>query len=744
MVDPTSLQSPTASNRDAARNPLNTILKRVRIRGKLAILLAFPLIGLLFFALRLMQDRLEEARRVARVQELSELAVRAGAVVHETQRERGSSAGYIGAKGASFGDTVQTNRGRTDKAVEALRVFLADFEEPRDLREPLNRVRGDLEALAKVRKEITALNMTGPDAIAYYTDLNKQLLKVGSSALSETTDPEIGKRLQAYVGFIQAKESAGIQRATLSNGLAAGAFPTGVFRKFVVASGNEDVFIGAFSAASTPEQLTFFHETVNGPVVAEAERVRAGALEGGDLKALKIESTRWWDVQTEKIEKMKIVEDNLAHGVRGAALARYGQARSSLFSFLGLTAIVFGVAIGLTLLIGRAIARPIAEMSTAAVLISQGDINQTIDYDGRDEVGALAAAFREVVKYIGEAQRLRLQIQTENNALQENIVQLLSVVADASDGNLTVRAPITTGALGNVADAFNSLLEALQAVLGNVGIQIASTNSAVVSIRDASLKMAAGATTQAKEVLAARQLVEHMSAEIMKVSMDANLAVESVKRTEASAAEGEKAVQNVISGMGSLRANVQAGAKKMKNLGDRSMEITSIVGTISRISEQTNMLALNAAIEAARAGEHGRGFSVVAEEVRKLAERTAAATQEIDKLVKAIHAETSATVDAIEQQTQVVEQESELVGQAGETLTRIRLVSTESATIVVDISSVAKKQAAGTGNVVERMGQISAIALSTQEGAEGTAAHIAQLLMLSEQLTTSVSKFKVS
>ena len=106
-------------------------------------------------------------------------------------------------------------------------------------------------------------------------------------------------------------------------------------------------------------------------------------------------------------------------------------------------------------------------------------------------------------------------------------------------------------------------------------------------------------------------------------------------------------------GMDALRANVQAGAKKIKNLGDRSMEITSIVGTIARISEQTNMLALNAAIEAARAGEHGRGFSVVADEVRQLAERTAAATQEIESLVRAIQTETNESVDAIEQQTEV-------------------------------------------------------------------------------------------
>jgi twitching motility protein PilJ len=182
----------------------------------------------------------------------------------------------------------------------------------------------------------------------------------------------------------------------------------------------------------------------------------------------------------------------------------------------------------------------------------------------------------------------------------------------------------------------------------------------------------------------------------------------------------------------------------MKNLGDRSMEITGIVGTISRISEQTNMLALNAAIEAARAGEHGRGFSVVAEEVRKLAERTASATQEIDKLVKAIHHETTETVGAIEQQTQVVEQESELVGQAGHSLQRIRQVSGESASVVVDISATAKRQAAGTGSVVKVMEEISAIAQQTQKGAEGTASTVAQLAALSEELKAGVSKFKVA
>ncbi len=347
-------------------------------------------------------------------------------------------------------------------------------------------------------------------------------------------------------------------------------------------------------------------------------------------------------------------------------------------------------------------------------------------------------------KALIETGELKDRIEKDNNELQSNIMEMLSVVSDASDGNLTVRAPITSGALGNVADAFNSLMEAQQQILSDVYSQVEQTNVAVRAIEKSSREMASGATNQASGVQVAQGLVQKMSSEISKVSQGAARAVEAAKRTEESALEGTGVVQNVISGMGTLRANVQAGAKKMKNLGDRSMEITGIVATINSISERTNMLALNAAIEAARAGEHGRGFSVVAEEVRKLAERTAAATQEIGRLVQTIHTETNETVSAIEQQTQVVEHESALVGQAGESLVRIRKVSAESASEVVDISRVALAQAQETSSVVRTMEEISAIARSTQEGAEATVVTITHLTELSNKLRGAINRFRVA
>jgi methyl-accepting chemotaxis protein len=359
-------------------------------------------------------------------------------------------------------------------------------------------------------------------------------------------------------------------------------------------------------------------------------------------------------------------------------------------------------------------------------------------------VNELEVATVKLNESLAESRVLQEKVQKDNEEIQANIIDLLSVVSDASDGNLTVRAKTGAGTLGNVADAFNQLLESLEGLIGDVKQQISRTDQAVATIATSASKMAEGASRQTKEVIAARTLVQNVAGELVSVSKSAEGASAAAQRTAASAADGEKAVEDVITGMEGLRSNVQAGAKKMKTLGDRSMEITAIVGTISRISEQTNMLALNAAIEAARAGEHGRGFSIVAEEVRKLAERTASATKEIEKLVKAIHSETSETVQAIEQQTQVVEQESKIVGDAGESLRRIRGVSTESAGLVASITEVARLQVEHAQRVVSTMEAVSSIAFDTQKGAESTATTVNDLLALSKHLTQSVARFRIA
>ena len=335
------------------------------------------------------------------------------------------------------------------------------------------------------------------------------------------------------------------------------------------------------------------------------------------------------------------------------------------------------------------------------------------------------------------------KIVDENQQLQGDILGLLTVVSDAADGDLTARAKVTQGTLGNVADAFNQMMESWQQLVGAIISQLDKTNHAVAELRASAGTMATGATRQAAEVQAATTSVQRMSEEIGRVSGNAETAAAAAARTKESAVNGADSVQTVVVGMDSLRALVQAGAKKIKTLGDRSMEINSIVGTITKISEQTNMLALNAAIEAARAGEQGRGFSVVADEVRKLAERTATATQEIEKLVRGIQAETTESVAAIERQTQVVEEEGRAVADAGNALTRIQGMSTESSALVGDIATIAKAQVADATTVVGTMQRISTIAKDTESSAQGSLGIAQELGELSAELRVSVSRFKV-
>jgi twitching motility protein PilJ len=368
---------------------------------------------------------------------------------------------------------------------------------------------------------------------------------------------------------------------------------------------------------------------------------------------------------------------------------------------------------------------------------------EQVSLPSKDELGALAADFNLINHALVEARTLRDKVSADNQELQRNIMDLLGVVSNASDGDLTVRAIVSAGALGNVADGLNQLLESLSSLVNEIKSQTAQTDATVEQIRSASSEMERQATRQAEEVGAATALVQSITDQMGEVNTIASQAANAAKKTKDTAEEGSDAVQNVVSGMQNLRSNVQAGAKKMKNLGDRSMEITQIVSTIQRISEQTNMLALNAAIEAARAGEHGRGFTVVAEEVRKLAERTAIATQEIDKLVKAIHVETDETAHAIEQQTEAVEEEVKIVGSAGESLNRILDVSNESFAHVASIRELAAAQLVGTKKVVETMSLISNVSRATQTGARGTNQTISQLVMQSERLRGAVGKFKI-
>jgi methyl-accepting chemotaxis protein len=443
------------------------------------------------------------------------------------------------------------------------------------------------------------------------------------------------------------------------------------------------------------------------------------------------------------IESVHVFWDKVSPELDGLIQTRVANYRARRTLGVGITLAAAALLVFLFVAFYTAVRESLRSLRGATERMIAGT-SDTFAPESRDEIGDIGGYYNDINRALVESRSLQARVERENRALQDSILGLLRVVSDAADGDLTVKAQVTEGALGNVADAFNQMVETWRGLLGEVQQLFDRASETVAQIESSSTGMAQDANTQTQEIAGAHGAVQRMAESIGRVSQNAEVAATAAKRTQDSALEGSDAVQKVVRGMDSLRTSVQAGAKRIKNLGDRSMEITSIVSVIARISEQTNMLALNAAIEAARAGEFGRGFNVVADQVRQLAERAAAATVEIGALVRAIQTETNESVDAMERQTETVEGESRVVVSAGDALSRIKEVSTLSAELIGDINEAARQQVDGAEGVARVMDQISEIARRTKDGADASVQHTRSLAALTAQLRAGVARFRLS
>jgi twitching motility protein PilJ len=316
-------------------------------------------------------------------------------------------------------------------------------------------------------------------------------------------------------------------------------------------------------------------------------------------------------------------------------------------------------------------------------------------------------------------------------------------VSTAAEGDLTIKAEVTADALGSVADAFNLMIAGLTTLVSqasNVASEIQRSTSDILSSAD---RMRMGAEQQASQIHNASEAVNAMSLTTQRMAENAGAATQtSVKATQA-AVKGGAAVSETIKGMQRIRATVQSTGKKIKGLGERSLEIGAIIEVINEIATQTNLLALNAAIEAARAGEQGKGFAVVADEVRKLAERAARATKDITGLIKGIQVETSEAVTVMEEGTREVEEGTKLADQAGAALREIEQIVKQTSTLMTDITRAAADQVKSTESVVHTMGNISQLTQETAHGVQETVATISGLADLTKRLNDAIGRFKI-
>jgi twitching motility protein PilJ len=359
--------------------------------------------------------------------------------------------------------------------------------------------------------------------------------------------------------------------------------------------------------------------------------------------------------------------------------------------------------------------------------------------------GILAAVFLALIGlqiYAGTRRRLRESAEA-NEKNQQAILRLLDEIEGLGDGDLTAQATVTEDFTGAIADAINFAILQLRELVARIQDTAENVSAAANETRATAMQLTESSEHQAQEIAGASAAINEMAITIDQVSANASESAAVADKSVRLATNGATVVQSTVTGMDTIREQIQDTSKRIKRLGESSQEIGDIVSLIGDIADQTNILALNAAIQASMAGDAGRGFAVVADEVQRLAERSANATKQISTLVNAIQTDTNEAVSSMEQTTSEVVKGAELAHDAGSALGEIQTVSTSLAELIQDISTAARHQATTAGHISNTMNVIQDITSQTLAGTNNTANSIGELAEMSVELREFVSGFKL-
>ena len=384
-------------------------------------------------------------------------------------------------------------------------------------------------------------------------------------------------------------------------------------------------------------------------------------------------------------------------------------------------------------------------LAAAAIftLVAAGSISRVMLQDSRNRTRGADQRRQEAEAMRQLSQAKEEEAKATNDQNQAAILRLMNELQEVADGDLTVHATVSEDITGAIADSVNYTVEELRGLVERVTTTAEQVTSASNSAQHISSELLTATQQQSREIQDASATVLKMASEINDVSRSAHESADVARQSVAAAEQGATAVENAILGMHEIREQIQETSKRIKRLGESSQEIGEITELISDITEQTNVLALNAAIQAASAGEAGRGFSVVAEEVQRLAERSAEAAKQIGALVRTIQTDTHDAVAAMEKSTQGVVEGARLSDAAGAALSDISRVSNRLAELIQGISFATELQATSANGVAHNIQHILSVTEHTQDGTQQTAQSIAQLTALAQELKNSVSRFRV-
>ncbi len=656
-------------------------LTDMSFKQKIIALLTLPILGFLWLSVSAISKGVETTSEMSSLNQLTRLSVVYSELVHELQTERGMTAGFIGSQGTKFVSELRAQRTSADNRRNQRTEYWqsAEIDLPQISR--LNtEISQSLNQITSIRNRVDSQSIPLSEALGYYTKLNAKLLSVSALIAELSSDATITTETIAYYNFLQGKERAGIERAVLNNTFSKNEFGPGMLVKFISLVTEQNTYFSNFEVLGNPDNVRFFEQQLNDRSVAEVEKLRDVAE--SKMSGFDVDPVYWFAQSTARIVQLKKTENQLADSLIALTDQKTQQAQSAMMGSI-----------------------------TMFVVIT------------------LFATF------------ISFKAITDLTTRVKDLTRVLSKVRH--DNDLTVRATYEGNSeLGQISSSLNETLEKFSGVIDSLSQSSLTLASAAEETAQTCQYNSNTLVEQQDQIGLIATATEELSATVSEVAAKTQQTASSAKLADEQSQAGLSTVQHSYQSIETLASEINGLAEKITHLHESSNNINSVIDVIKSVADQTNLLALNAAIEAARAGEQGRGFAVVADEVRTLAQRTQESTLEIEGFISSLQSDVQTAFNVIDNSKKMSSRAVEDSRGVEQTLQDISGAVSEIFSMTEQIATATEEQAVVTQDIAQNVVAVEQKSTESTTGATQIAATAKEQAELATSLKELSNTFK--